>query len=68
MARDLRGFIQLLEKRGQLRRVRALVDPDLELAEIAQRARQSNTVGNPEQSRGAHGYALDGQQLPGRGH
>jgi len=40
MARDLRGFIQLLEKRGQLRRVRALVDPDLELAEIAQRVLQ----------------------------
>ena len=40
MARDLRGFIQLLEKRGQLRRIRALVDPDLELAEIAQRVLQ----------------------------
>ncbi|MEN9219051.1 MAG: UbiD family decarboxylase, partial [Gloeomargarita sp. DG_2_bins_126] len=37
MARDLRGFLQLLEKRGQLRRISALVDPDLELAEITQR-------------------------------
>ena len=40
MARDLRGFIQLLEKRGQLRRIRAAVDPDLELAEITQRVLQ----------------------------
>ena len=32
--RDLRGFIQLLEQRGQLRRITAAVDPDLELAPI----------------------------------
>jgi 4-hydroxy-3-polyprenylbenzoate decarboxylase len=37
MARDLREFIQLLEQRGQLRRIQALVDPDLEIAEIANR-------------------------------
>ncbi|MCS7293513.1 MAG: UbiD family decarboxylase [Gloeomargarita sp. SKYBB_i_bin120] len=41
MARDLRGFLQLLEQRGQLRRIKALVDPDLELAEIAQRVLQA---------------------------
>ncbi len=35
--RDLRGFLQLLEKRGQLRRITAPVDPDLELAAIADR-------------------------------
>ena len=35
MARDLRGFIKLLEERGQLRRIEALVDPDLEIAEIS---------------------------------
>ena len=40
MARDLRGFIQLLEQRGQLRRVSALVDPDLEIAEISNRVLQ----------------------------
>ncbi len=40
MTRDLRGFIQLLEQRGQLRRIQALVDPDLEIAEIAQRLLQ----------------------------
>ncbi|UBF23876.1 UbiD family decarboxylase [Kovacikia minuta CCNUW1] len=40
MARDLRGFIQLLEQRGQLRRIKALVDPDLEIAEIANRMLQ----------------------------
>jgi 4-hydroxy-3-polyprenylbenzoate decarboxylase len=41
MARDLRGFIQLLEDRGQLRRIRALVDPDLEIAEISNRMLQA---------------------------
>ncbi|MDB9312244.1 UbiD family decarboxylase [Spirulina sp. CS-785/01] len=44
MARDLRGFIQLLENRGQLRRIQTQVDPDLEIAEIANRMLQ---VGGP---------------------
>ncbi|WP_115132488.1 UbiD family decarboxylase [Synechococcus sp. N26] len=35
--RDLRGFLKLLEDRGQLRRITAPVDPDLELAAIADR-------------------------------
>ncbi|MEB3331424.1 MAG: UbiD family decarboxylase [Synechococcaceae cyanobacterium] len=35
--RDLRGFLRLLEERGQLRRITAAVDPDLELAAIADR-------------------------------
>ena len=41
MARDLRGFIQLLEERGQLRRITAEVNPDLEIAEIANRMLQA---------------------------
>jgi len=41
MARDLRGFIKLLETRGQLRRISALVDPDLEIAEISTRLLQA---------------------------
>jgi 4-hydroxy-3-polyprenylbenzoate decarboxylase len=41
MARDLRSFIQLLEQRGKLRRISALVDSDLEIAEIANRMLQS---------------------------
>lgn len=41
MARDLRGFIKLLEQRGQLRRIQASVDPNLEIAEIANRLLQS---------------------------
>jgi len=41
MARDLRGFIAQLEARGQLRRIEALVDPDLEIAEIANRMLQA---------------------------
>ena len=35
--RDLRGFLNLLEQRGRLRRITAAVDPDLELAAIADR-------------------------------
>ena len=41
MARDLRGFIQLLEERGHLRRITAPVDRDLEVAEIANRMLQA---------------------------
>ncbi|TCO82667.1 4-hydroxy-3-polyprenylbenzoate decarboxylase [Plasticicumulans lactativorans] len=35
--RDLRDFLQLLEARGELRRVRAAVDPRLEMTEICDR-------------------------------
>jgi 4-hydroxy-3-polyprenylbenzoate decarboxylase len=45
MARDLRGFIKLLEARGQLRRIKALVDPDLEIAEISNRMLQAGGPG-----------------------
>jgi 4-hydroxy-3-polyprenylbenzoate decarboxylase len=37
IGRDLRDFLALLEERGQLRRIKAPVDPDLELAAIADR-------------------------------
>ena len=37
LAQDLRSFLDLLERRGQLQRVVAPVDPDLELAAIADR-------------------------------
>ncbi|GAB4386079.1 MAG: UbiD family decarboxylase [Elainellaceae cyanobacterium] len=40
MSRDLRRFLTQLEQRGQLRRIHALVDPDLEIAEIANRMLQ----------------------------
>ncbi|MGH8002361.1 MAG: UbiD family decarboxylase domain-containing protein, partial [Brasilonema sp.] len=40
MARDLRGFIKLLQERGQLRRISAPVDSDLEIAEISNRMLQ----------------------------
>lgn len=45
MARDLRGFIQLLENRGQLRRIDTLVDSDLEIAEISNRMLQAGGPG-----------------------
>ena len=41
MTRDLRSFLGKLEQRGQLRRISALVDPDLEIAEISNRLLQS---------------------------
>ncbi len=37
VVRDLRSFIRLVEARGQLRRISALVDPQLEITEIAER-------------------------------
>ncbi|NEQ70433.1 MAG: UbiD family decarboxylase, partial [Symploca sp. SIO2D2] len=37
MARDLREFLKLLEQKGQLKKITALVDPDLEIAEISNR-------------------------------
>ncbi|AFY68465.1 3-octaprenyl-4hydroxybenzoate decarboxylase [Thalassoporum mexicanum PCC 7367] len=37
MPRDLRSFLNLLEQRGQLRKITAEVDPDLEIAEISDR-------------------------------
>jgi 4-hydroxy-3-polyprenylbenzoate decarboxylase len=40
MARDLREFLKQIEQRGQLRRIQAIVDPDLEIAEIANRMLQ----------------------------
>ncbi|MFM7545250.1 MAG: UbiD family decarboxylase, partial [Synechococcales cyanobacterium] len=45
MVRDLRGFIDLVEKRGQLRRITVPVDPYLEIAEIANRLLQSGGPG-----------------------
>jgi len=45
MPRDLRGFIKQLEERGQLRRISTLVDPDLEIAEIANRMLQHGGPG-----------------------
>jgi 4-hydroxy-3-polyprenylbenzoate decarboxylase len=40
MARDLRRFLRQIEQRGQLRRISALVDGDLEIAEICNRMLQ----------------------------
>ena len=38
---DLREFIKVLEKRGELKRVSAEVDPVLEITELADRAVKS---------------------------
>ena len=45
MARDLGGFIKILEEKGQLRRIKALVDGDLEIAEISNRMLQAGGPG-----------------------
>ncbi|MBS9390174.1 MAG: UbiD family decarboxylase [Dolichospermum sp. WA123] len=45
MARDLRGFIKILEERGQLKRISALVDSDMEIAEISNRMLQKGGPG-----------------------
>ena len=39
--RDLRDWIALLEREGELRRISAEVDPDLEITEIADRVVKS---------------------------
>jgi 4-hydroxy-3-polyprenylbenzoate decarboxylase len=48
--RDLREFVAKLEKEGELKRVRAEVDPVLEITEVAQRVARSKT--RPAQSVG----------------
>ena len=45
MARDLRGFIKILEERGQLKRITAKVDSELEIAEISNRMLQKGGPG-----------------------
>jgi 4-hydroxy-3-polyprenylbenzoate decarboxylase len=45
MAGDFREFLDLLEQRGQLRRIKTLVDSDLEIAEIANRMLQCGGPG-----------------------
>jgi 4-hydroxy-3-polyprenylbenzoate decarboxylase len=45
MARDFRGFLDVLEQRGQLRRISTLVDPDMEIAEISNRMLQCGGPG-----------------------
>ena len=45
MARDLRGFIKILEEKGQLKRITAKVDPELEIAEISNRMLQKGGPG-----------------------
>ena len=43
--RDLREFVQKLEKEGELKRIRAEVDPILEITEVTQRiARDRNRL------------------------
>ncbi len=45
MAGDFREFLDVLERRGQLRRIKTLVDSDLEIAEISNRMLQCGGPG-----------------------
>jgi len=46
---DLREFVKRLEKEGELRRIRAEVDPVLEIAEVVQRlGRQTRAGATPQ--------------------
>jgi len=42
---DLRGFVKALEKAGELKRVRAEVDPVLEITEVVQGAAATRADG-----------------------
>ena len=44
--RDLREFIQLLEQRGELIRITAQIDPELEITEIADRISKGPAANN----------------------
>jgi 4-hydroxy-3-polyprenylbenzoate decarboxylase len=44
--RDLREFIRLLEQRGELVRISAQVDPELEITEIADRVSKGSAAQN----------------------
>ncbi len=59
---DLRAFIQLLEREGELARVRPEVDPYLEMAEIADRASKAHGPAllfeRPKRPAGAGGPAV----------
>src|SRR5260370_16557734 len=46
--RDLREFVQKLEKEGELRRIRVEVDPVLEITQVVQRAMRSKKAQQAE--------------------
>lgn len=52
---DLRSFVEELDRRGQLKRIGAQVDPVLEITEITDRVSRSPAAGDP----GAAGPAFD---------
>ena len=61
--RDLREWIALLEREGELRRITAEVDPDLEITEIVDRVVKAGGPAlyfeNPKGSRHPVALALD---------
>jgi 4-hydroxy-3-polyprenylbenzoate decarboxylase len=71
---DLQSFIQELDRRGQLRRVAAEVDPVLEIAEIADRVskmpakagdRGQGTGDSQQRQEGDEGRGMAGSRAPG---
>ena len=53
--RDLREFVKALEAAGELKRVRAEVDPVLEITEVVQRVQQGGAIGAPGTAGASHG-------------
>ena len=51
---DLRDWIQVLDKAGELKRVRDEVDPILEIAEVTDRASKSGRIAGPKGQSGAY--------------
>ena len=51
--RDLREFVKALEKAGELKRVRAEVDPVLEITEVTQRVARDANAGEEQRGSGA---------------
>ncbi len=45
--KDLRAFIERLQQEGELKRIRAEVDPVLQITEIADRATRAGGPGSP---------------------
>ena len=58
--RDLREFVAKLEKEGELKRIRAEVDPVLEITEVAQRVARAES-----RAKGSVGPALLFEQPKG---
>ena len=61
--KDLRDWIQTLEKKGELKRIREEVSPELEITEITDRVSKIGSSATQSNSRAAGNYAPGGPAL-----